>query len=276
MNQGERGNLDLLTAYSISRDHYKERPVTPLQIAMGGLALMVGLLALAQRLGSWENKPLARCLAITAAGCFVAWCFLLFPAWCGWASAAVVGAICLRFIATWVPKPTTSTQQSPADNERLSIRLRAYVPQIVFGLVVACYLVWCAWMLVDQWAERRRLDPHPEPMPSFSIQMVLPDGRAIINSTPEDLRAAFHNSTVDQFNRLLGGKWIKLSGKIQDNLGNGTVMLLAPSPPSIFLDFGKAWEDQLSTLPRGSSVTIRGKMGPARPSWIILVECELL
>ena len=203
--------------------------MTPLQIAIGGLALMVGLLALAQRLGGWQNKPLARCLGITAAGCFVAWCFLLFPAWCGWASAVIVGSICLRFIITWTRKPAASTEQSPADSEHLpslwSQALAFWSPLNVVekGYLVgaACFVVWCVWALVWLLSVEKKIVPPWEPTPSFGVSMILPDGRAIIASNPHDLQTARRNNTMDGFNRLLGGKWIRLSGKIEDNLGNG-------------------------------------------------------
>jgi len=111
---------------------------------------------------------------------------------------------------------------------------------------------------------------------SFDTQMVLPDGRTIISCGIEDLQLAFQRNTIDQYNRLLGGKWIKTSGKIQDNLGNGIIVFQTQNSPSIFLKFGRAWEEQLSVLQRGAGVTIRGKMAPAEPGSIMLVECELL
>jgi hypothetical protein len=43
------------------------------------------------------------------------------------------------------------------------------------------------------------------PQPSFDKRTVLPDGRVIISSSSEDLQAAHHNKTIDQFNRLLDG-----------------------------------------------------------------------
>jgi hypothetical protein len=46
--------------------------------------------------------------------------------------------------------------------------------------------------------------------------------------------------------------------------------------PMIVLQFGKSWDEQLSILPHGSSVTIRGKMGSASLAAIHLEECELL
>lgn len=114
------------------------------------------------------------------------------------------------------------------------------------------------------------------PQPSFGgAQTVLPDGRTIISCSLEDLKAVYDNNTKDNFNRLLGGKWLKLSGNIKDNHGNGRVYL-KQNFPSVVLQFEKGWEEQLSALPLGSSVTIRGKMLGADSLSIQLEECELL
>ena len=62
---------------------------------------------------------------------------------------------------------------------------------------------------------------------------------------------------------------------IKDNHGNGRVYL-KQNFPSVVLQFEKGWEEQLSALPLGSSVTIRGKMLGADSLSIQLEECELL
>jgi hypothetical protein len=106
-------------------------------------------------------------------------------------------------------------------------------------------------------------------------QTVLPDGRTIISCSLKDIKAVYDDNTREQFNRLLGGKWLKFSGSIRDNDGNGQLRL-EQSFPHVLLQFGKGWEEQLSVLPRGSSVTIRGQMLGADPISIELKECELL
>lgn len=78
--------------------------MTPLQIGIGGLALVFAVLALAQRLGSFENKQLAKLLAGLAACLFVAWCFLLFPVWVGWAASAIVWSGGLWLVCAWVTR----------------------------------------------------------------------------------------------------------------------------------------------------------------------------
>lgn len=118
----------------------------------------------------------------------------------------------------------------------------------------------------------------PIPQPSFGTRMALPDGRTIISLTPEELQAAHDRNTAEQFNRLLGGVWIKISGKVINNYGRGIVFLTLTEgrDPSLMLHFGKAWDEQLAALPRGSSVTIRGKVQGTDGSTIRLYECELL
>jgi hypothetical protein len=106
-------------------------------------------------------------------------------------------------------------------------------------------------------------------------QTVLPDGRTIISCSLKDLIAAYNDNTQEQFNRLLGGKWLKLSGSIRDNYGNGQLRL-EQGFPHVVLQFGEGWEEQLSALPRGSSVTIRGQMLGSDSISIQLKECELL
>ena len=83
----------------------------PTAIQVGGLALIVGMFALAQRLGGWEHKPLARGVGIAAGALFVAWCFLFFASWIGWTVAAAVWSICLWFIFTWVRKSVDETRE---------------------------------------------------------------------------------------------------------------------------------------------------------------------
>jgi hypothetical protein len=91
----------------------------------------------------------------------------------------------------------------------------------------------------------------------------------------EALLTAYHDNTTDQFNRFLGGKWIKISGKIKDNLGNGRLTFLHKYD-TVRLKFGKGWDEQLSLLSRGADVTIRGKLANDNYAGIELSECELL
>lgn len=72
--------------------------MTPTAIEIGGLALIVGVSAFAQRLGGWENKPLAVVLAVAAAGLFVAWCFLFIPTPVAWGGALLAWSIGLWFL----------------------------------------------------------------------------------------------------------------------------------------------------------------------------------
>jgi hypothetical protein len=78
--------------------------MTPTSTEIGGLGFILALLALAQRLGGWEHKLIAKCLGLAGAGLLVAWCFLFLPTWCGWVSAAVVWSIFLWFVFSWTQK----------------------------------------------------------------------------------------------------------------------------------------------------------------------------
>lgn len=114
----------------------------------------------------------------------------------------------------------------------------------------------------------------PQPAP-FGVPTVLPDGRIVISCSHEDLQAAFRDHTMDLIHRVLDGKWIKISGNIKEIYSDGLVFL-AHGFPIVLLRFGKGWQEQLSDLRRGSSVTIRGKMMDVDPQGIRLGECELL
>jgi hypothetical protein len=94
------------------------------------------------------------------------------------------------------------------------------------GITAAILFVWWCFLLFPARppAIPPAIIPQPSPSPialpldilpppSFETRMKLPDGRTIITTSPEDLQSAFRSNTRDQFNRLLGGKWVKLSGK---------------------------------------------------------------
>jgi hypothetical protein len=115
----------------------------------------------------------------------------------------------------------------------------------------------------------------PAPVLSFGTQMVLADGRVIIVCSPENLQTAHKDNTVDRFKRLLGGRWVKISGTVRQNYGDGLVFLTQDSP-IIVLHFAKGWIGQLAELRLGSIVTIRGKVTDADSLSINLAECELL
>ena len=93
--------------------------MTPTAIELGSLTLMVGILALAQRLGGWESKLLARGLSIATAALFVAWCFLFFPSWVGWTVAALAWSLLLWFVFIWVRKSADKTREITNLNQDL-------------------------------------------------------------------------------------------------------------------------------------------------------------
>jgi hypothetical protein len=104
---------------------------------------------------------------------------------------------------------------------------------------------------------------------------VLPDGREVISCTREGIQALFKANTIDQFNRLLRGQWLKMSGTLEENHGGGRIYLEA-FDPMIWLKFAEGWEEHLSTLPKGSSITFRGKLKGADSTSVHLQDCELL
>jgi hypothetical protein len=112
---------------------------------------------------------------------------------------------------------------------------------------------------------------------NLGTQMVLLDGRVVISCSFKALDKVFRANTVDQFDRAFVGKWIKLSGEVDDNLGHGEVLLdHIPGGPIVDLQFEKGWEEQLSHLARGSTITIRGKIAQVGIGAIWVSGCELL
>jgi hypothetical protein len=87
-------------------------------------------------------------------------------------------------------------------------------------------------------------------------------------------------NTTDQASRLLVGKWIKFSGEVHDNVGNGVVYMMISHrfqlSVLVVLQFGNGWEEQLSKLSRGSRITVRGQIVTVNNLGIHLEQCELL
>ena len=86
----------------------------PVSVDVGGLALLVGMLALAQRLGGWENKIVARCLGIGAALLFITWCFLVFPLRIAIPVAGAAWSVVLWFVFPWFQKEADPLQEGNA------------------------------------------------------------------------------------------------------------------------------------------------------------------
>jgi hypothetical protein len=108
----------------------------------------------------------------------------------------------------------------------------------------------------------------------------LPDGREIISCDLGQLGKIHRTNTLDQANRILRGKWVRMSGEIDNNHGDGEILLNYSSPlrlgPLIYLQFTEGWTEQLSMLSRGSKVTIRGCISVVDVTVIKLTDCELL
>src|SRR4051812_32118415 len=86
--------------------------MTPSAIEIGGLGLVVALLALAQRLGGFENRLVGRIVTIAAAGVFVVWCFLFLPVWVACIAALATWSACLWMVFQWLHVPTSKNVTS--------------------------------------------------------------------------------------------------------------------------------------------------------------------
>ena len=92
----------------------------------------------------------------------------------------------------------------------------------------------------------------------------------------EDLKAIYASNTIAQSNRLLSGKWVKISGTVSQNYGSGSVFLESSRGPLITLLFSAHWFDQLVDLDLGSTITIRGTIKRVGDSEIAFHDCELV
>jgi len=184
--------------------------------------------------------------------------------------AFVSGLSTIDFMRTSTGRPSIGTFY-------LSPTLSAGLNVVGFGVIVYAFILLSrqvSWGASVNHSESTSQQPRLD-VPGFGVNTTLPDGRAIISCSLEDLGDAYHKNTIDQFNRLLSGKWIKTSGRIGENHGNGQVWL-SNADPIFVLQFAEGWSDQLSPLGRGATITVRGKILKADYSGVRLEECELL
>ncbi len=242
MNRGERWNLDLLAASFHQGNRCKERSMrfswnTPSRMEFYTVvALALAALGLSHSLGYWPYG---------------------------------------------IPVQETSKTVSSGE----SWVNREDIWRVVFVLTLLAvgyfyYLGRKAGVLVNpglppEFKKTNDKDGHESLMPFNAISTTLPDGREIHSCTPEDLRSVYRDNTLDQTNRLLIGKWVKLSSRIDNNHGGGKVYL-EKGRPLILLHFDNVWFDQLATLGRGSSVTVRGQIAPSEIFGMNIQNCELL
>jgi hypothetical protein len=90
--------------------------INPLEI--GGLALIAGLLAFAQRLGGWEHKPLARCIGMLSAGLFVWWCFLFVPYPLSFIVSVFPLGLVIVFAVKWIRGSAVSRAKTSLSRDR--------------------------------------------------------------------------------------------------------------------------------------------------------------
>jgi hypothetical protein len=209
-----------------------------------------------------------------------------------WANVGSFAIGCVALYLVWPSQRPPTPENGAAAQPVTSFHSSMWIFLLVLFLAGLLHLVAAVvqrnrdHVPVPSAPQTRNLAPSPNPVgnvpppstppPSgFDAQTTLPDGRVINSCSLEYLARTHRENTLDQFNRLLGGKWIKISGKIDDNHGNGLVYLMHSSP-LIRLQFAKGWEQQLSLLGRGSTVIVRGKVSAASGAAIVLGECELL
>lgn len=119
----------------------------------------------------------------------------------------------------------------------------------------------------------------PEVAPSaplFGTQTTLPD-RVVVSCTIEELQDAYRTQTLIQITARLHGKWIKLSGKV-DDISKTWLHVARPirDSPLITCRFENKWAAQLERLTKDQTVEIRGKFLEASHTTFTLEECELL
>ena len=134
--------------------------------------------------------------------------------------------------------------------------------------------------------------PLPAPIPpSLPVPVpqaiVSPDPRVLVNVTPEHLTGFFKENTSIQAGRLAEafiGKWMKISGPLSDVAGAGdSHRQVTFSNRSLFgrnevyMYFLDAKQfDCLSTLKRGDTITVVGKIAEVNAIGITLRECEIV
>jgi hypothetical protein len=115
----------------------------------------------------------------------------------------------------------------------------------------------------------------------------LPDGRTLVDVTPEYLAGLFDEQhTIIQNERLLDafvGKWMRVSGVVEDVFATSesrahvTFPYEGPGNPSVVMDFeGKTVIDnELRVLKKGDRITVIGQIESASSSLLGLEKCEL-
>jgi hypothetical protein len=167
----------------------------------------------------------------------------------------------------------------------------------VLGLAGICMLVWSSLVRdkVESNAPSAPLTGAPEQKAdsasdadvglketgALAERTTLPDGRTVISCTPQDIDHIYRTQTLAQINRGLDGKWLKLSGTVDNiartsNLGVWVYLKTGLYKKTIVFRFENIWAEQLNALTIGADITVRGKMREADLTTFTLEKCELL
>lgn len=123
--------------------------------------------------------------------------------------------------------------------------------------------------------------------PGQQAQTTLPDGRLVVNVTPDFLSGFFRQHTSIQAKSLLSpyiGTWIKVSGIVQDTkeYRDATITVYLKCDVTnilacaLAMSFSHKWKDRLTILTRGDHVTVLGQLQAADAYVLNLENCELL
>jgi hypothetical protein len=143
-------------------------------IEIGALALLVGILAFAQRLAAWENKPLGNLLAVAASGGLVAWCFVYLPTSVAWGVAALAWSVGLWFLFPLGRKLIDSQREPPAVTE---LPLVVTAPDPTVALNVSA--MWLERSAPDsQWTFKSKLRVVLTSLVAEGMDILAPDWEA--------------------------------------------------------------------------------------------------
>jgi hypothetical protein len=118
-----------------------------------------------------------------------------------------------------------------------------------------------------------------EPAPPIT----LPDGRVLIRERPEHLMrmcSKLLRIEADRVTAPYKGKWIKITGDVEDILKQSSTMFLYLTLREnkwCGMTFDSAaWADHLNLLVKGSRIRVLGKIESIHPDKLYLTECELV
>jgi hypothetical protein len=163
-------------------------------------------------------------------------------------------------------------------------RFRLNHPDSLQVAMFASGLVWLSFVLL--WPkkaadiEQAHL-PTTSPTPVGATEVLLKSGsKRLVNVTPSYLMGLLRGEhTSIQAAKLVEvfiGKWIKVSGALDDVSGVADARLLTFADRLAYMLFRREWFDHLSTLRRGDILTVVGQIKEVTKSMVILDHCEIV